>query len=217
MTHNDKIGTATMIETFTRRQILIAGGAFAGLATLGLPAAAETREIVEMTLGDPDAPVTVIEYASLTCPHCATFHREVLPRLKEEYIETGQVHFISREVFFDRPGLWGAMLARCAGEDRYFGMLDLLYAQQATWSRSDDPATVVEHLYSIGRQAGMTRETMDACLQDADFAQALVAWYQENATEHGIQSTPSFVINGERTGNLPWAEFRARIEAELAS
>jgi protein-disulfide isomerase len=215
--HSDNIGTATMIETLTRRQILIAGAAFAGLAALGVPAAAETREIVEMSLGDPDAPVTVIEYASLTCPHCATFHREVLPRLKEEFIETGQVHFISREVFFDRPGLWGAMLARCAGEDRYFGMLDLLYAQQATWSRAEDAPTIVEHLYAIGRQAGMTRETMDACLQDAEFAQALVAWYQENATEHGIQSTPSFVINGERTGNLPWADFRARIEAELAS
>jgi protein-disulfide isomerase len=109
------------------------------------------------------------------------------------------------------------MLARCAGVDRYFGMLDLLYAQQATWSRAEDAPTIVEHLYAIGRQAGMTREAMDACLQDAEFAQALVAWYQENATEHGIQSTPSFVINGERTGNLPWADFRALIEAELAS
>jgi protein-disulfide isomerase len=214
---NDKIGIAAMIETATRRQILLMGTAFATLAFLSLPASAESREIVEMTLGDPNAPVTVIEYASLTCPHCATFHRDVLPRLKEEFIETGLVYFISREVFFDRLGLWGAMLARCAGEDRYFGMLDILYAQQATWSRADDAPTIVEHLYGIGRQAGMSRDAMDACLQDGDFARDLVAWYQQNATEHGIQSTPSFVINGERTGNMSWAEFRSRIEAELAS
>jgi protein-disulfide isomerase len=206
----------------SRRQLLAAASAFALLSVLGVPALAQSDEapgieIAEKTLGDPDAPVTVIEYASLTCPHCAAFHRDVLPRLKEEFIETGQVFYIMREVYFDRPGLWASMLARCAGEDRYFGMLDLLYAQQAEWSRAADPAQIVENLYGIGRQAGMTREAMDACLQDADMARGLVAWYQENATVDEIQSTPSFLINGERTGNMPWAEFRGRIEAALAS
>jgi protein-disulfide isomerase len=211
----------------TRRQLLLTGAAIALLTGLGIPARAQTedaadaagaddRSIVEMTMGDPDAPVTVIEYASLTCPHCAVFHRDVLPRIREEFIETGQVHYIMREVYFDRPGLWGSMLARCAGEDRYFGVLDLLFAGQSEWTSAADPAQIVENLYGIGRQAGLTREGMDACFQDSDFARALVGWYQENATEHEIQGTPSFVINGERTGNLPWTEFRARIEAALS-
>jgi protein-disulfide isomerase len=220
----------------SRRTLLLAGGAVAigaaggGLWWLTRPGSPEplilpmveegevgaaAGEVTEMALGDPEAPVTIIEYASLTCPHCATFHREVLPQLKEEFIETGQVHYIAREVYFDRPGLWASMLARCAGEDRFFGMLDLLYARQQEWSRSDDPQEIVENLYGIGRQAGMTRERMDACLQDADFARTLVAWYQENAAAHGIQSTPSFVINGERVGNLAWPDFRARILQEL--
>jgi protein-disulfide isomerase len=206
------------LEFATRRQIVLGLAAAAALAGLGLPAHAEAgREIVEMTLGDPDAPVTVVEYASLTCPHCAAFHRDVMPRLKEEYIDTGRVHWINREVYFDRPGLWASMLARCAGEDRYFGMLDVLYARQAEWSRQSEPAQIIEELYGIGRQAGLGREAMDACFQDGDFARELVAWYQENATRDGVQSTPSFLINGDRTGNLPWAEFQARIEAALAS
>jgi protein-disulfide isomerase len=209
---------------FTRRHLLQGAAATATLAALGVtawsPARAQdaeaaSREVVEMTLGDPEAPVTMIEYASLTCPHCATFHREVFPRLKADYIDEGLVHFVSREVFFDRPGLWGAMIARCAGEDRYFGVIDLLYAQQATWSRATDAPTIVEHLYGIGRQAGLTRETMDACLTDADFAQALVAEYQRNATADGIESTPTFVINGERFRNMPWEELEGHIQAAL--
>jgi protein-disulfide isomerase len=203
--------------TTSRRRLLLGGFVATLSASLALPLSAEqtTREIVEMSLGDPDAPVTIVEYASLTCPHCANFHRDVLPAIREEYVETGRVHYVMREVFFDRPGLWGAMLARCAGEDRYFGMIDTLFAQQAAWTRAADPNQIVENLYGIGRQAGMTREAMDACFQDGDFARDLVAWYQENATRDEIQSTPSFLINGDRTGNLPLAEFRTRIDAAL--
>jgi protein-disulfide isomerase len=195
----------------TRRTVLTGAAAMALLARLGLPANAQDapREVVEMSLGDPDAPVTMIEYASLTCPHCATFHREVFPRLKEEFIDTGLVHFISREVYFDRPGLWAAMIARCAGEDRYFGVLDMLYARQAEWSRLPDAPTIVEALQGIGRQAGMTSETVNACLQDTAFAEALVARYQETATADGIESTPSFVINGRRVPNLAWADLQS--------
>lgn len=222
----------------TRRSMLAAAGAVAaggtGFVLFGRPGAAppalaqtEAPEagaavsgsgaVADMTLGDPDAPVSIIEYASLTCPHCARFHADVLPLLRERYIDTGDVHYIHREVYFDRPGLWAAMVARCAGADRYFGVLDLLYAEQATWSRASDAPSIMEHLYAIGRQAGLTREAMDACLSDEDFARTLVADYQANATTHGIDSTPSFVINGERTGNMPWNEFERRIEAALGN
>ncbi len=213
------------LDQLTRRDILLGGAALALVAALPRPLRAQEtadepqaepgREIVEMTMGDPDAPVTVIEYASFTCPHCAAFHRDVFPRLKEEYIDTGRIHYIMREVFFDRPGLWAAMLARCAGEDRYFGMAGLLFERQDTWARPAEAPVIVEELQALGRQAGMTRETMDACLQDNDFARALVARYQEQATADNIQSTPSFIINGEQVGNLPWEQFSARIDAAL--
>ena len=197
---------------FTRRHLLAAAAAF-----LAVPALAEgPRAVEEMSMGAADAPVTLIEYASLTCPHCATFHTTVLPEIKSAYVDTGKVRVISREVYFDRPGLWGAMIARCAGADRYFGVIDLLYRNQAEWSRATDAAGIVTGLYAIGRQAGMTDETMNACLQDAAFAEALVAEYQKNATADAIEATPTFILNGEKLSNMPWPQFQAKIDAALA-
>ena len=184
---------------------------------IGSPAEAQSASdadfarVPEMSLGDPDAPVTVIEYASLTCPHCANFHRSVLPQIKESYIDTGQVHWIKREVFFDRPGLWAAMLARCGDDSRFFPMVDLLYETQRDWSASSDPAAIADQLRRLGRQTGLSNDEVDACLQDAEQAQAMVAVYQHHATEHGIDSTPSFVVNGERHGNMSFEAFSALI------
>ena len=184
---------------------------------IGSPAEAQSAgdadfaRVPEMSLGDPDAPVTVIEYASLTCPHCANFHRSVLPQIKESYIDTGQVHWIKREVFFDRPGLWAAMLARCGDDSRFFPMVDLLYETQRDWSASSDPAAIADQLRRLGRQTGLSNDEVDACLQDAEQAQAMVAVYQHHATEHGIDSTPSFVVNGERHGNMSCEAFSALI------
>ncbi len=205
-----------MTPTLTRRSIMLAGAL--GLAGLAAPVAAqEAREVVEMSFGSPDAPVTLIEYASLTCPHCADFHTTVLPQIKSEYVDTGQVRVVYREVFFDRPSLWGAMIARCAGTDQYFGVIDLLFRNQAKWSQAADAAGVVAELQSIGRQAGMTDDAMNACLQDADFAQALVTEFQKNATADDVQATPSFVLNGEKVENMPWPDFKARIDAALGT
>lgn len=198
----------------SRRRLLAAAAA---TALLPAPLAAQgTREVLEMAMGVENAPVTLIEYASLTCPHCATFHTEVLPRLKEEYIDAGKVRMVYREVYFDRPSLWAAMIARCAGPERYFGVLDLLFRDQATWSRAETPEGIVNGLYAIGRQAGMTDADMQACLEDAAFAQAMVEEFQKNATADGIDSTPSFILDGEKLSNLPWPEMQARIEAALA-
>lgn len=173
-------------------------------------------EVVEYTLGDADAPVKMVEYASFTCPHCANFHRDTFKAFKEAYIDTGKVHFTYREVYFDRYGLWAGMVARCGGEDRYFGMVDLIYANQSDWARGADPATVAASLRRLGLQAGMDGEALDACMQDGDMAQALVARYQENAARDGLQSTPSFLINGTMvSGNMSIAEFSGLIDAEL--
>ncbi len=203
----------------TRRRLIAGAAALAAVMMLPrrLFAQGTSPEIVEMAMGDPDAPVTVIEYASLTCPHCAAFHTDVLPRIKENFIDTGKVRLVYREVFFDGPGLWGAMMARCAGPDRYFGVIDLLFRTQAEWSRMTDPAEITRALYSAGRQAGLGDAEMEACMTDAGFAEALVAEYQKNAAADGIDSTPSFIIDGEKAQNMPYAEFEARLNQALES
>ena len=98
--------------------------------------------IVEMTLGSEEAEVDIVEYASYTCPHCATFHTEIYPRLKKDYIETGKVRFIYREVYFDKYGLWASMIARCAGPEKFFGLTDLIYKSQEKWTRAGDDAAI---------------------------------------------------------------------------
>ena len=177
--------------------------------------AAQFDQVPDMRKGDPDAPVTVIEYASFTCPHCANFHRNVFPQLQAEFVDTGQVQWIKREVYFDRPGLWAAMLARCGGDSRYFPMVDLIYETQRDWAASSDPSAIAENLRSLGRRTGLTNEEVDVCLMDAEQAQAMVAVYQHNATEHGISSTPSFVVDGELHSNMGLDAFRALLSARL--
>ncbi|GFE49204.1 thiol-disulfide oxidoreductase [Roseobacter cerasinus] len=180
----------------------------------GAEADIDTSSIAEMSLGNPDAPVTVIEYASYTCPHCATFHSGPFKQLKADYIDTGKINFVYREVYFDRYGLWASMIARCAGSPQsFFGMSDLIYSGQSTWARAGDPTEIVGELRKIGRLAGLDSDTMEACLQDGDKARTLVAWYQENAEADGIDSTPSFVINGQKYSNMSYAEMAELIDA----
>lgn len=176
----------------------------------------DTSAIAEMQLGNPDAPVTVIEYASYTCPHCATFHQGAYKQLKADYIDTGKINFIYREVYFDRFGLWASMIARC-DPDRFFGITDLIYERQSEWSRAGTPPQIADELRKIGRLAGLENETLESCLQDADMAQTLVAWYQQNAEEHGIQSTPSFVINGQTYTNMSYGDFSSLIDEAIGS
>ena len=177
----------------------------------------DTSMVEEMTLGDPEAPVTVIEYASYTCPHCRTFHLGPLEDLKAEYVDTGQVHYIYREVYFDRPGLWAGLVARCAGPDRFFGLVDEIYRQQPEWARQESAEAVAGALRRIGLTAGIEPEALDACLSDAEKAVAMQAVFEANAAEHGINSTPSFVINGTTYQNMSYDEFAALIDAELGS
>ncbi|MGR3761448.1 DsbA family protein [Roseobacteraceae bacterium NS-SX3] len=175
----------------------------------------DTSTITEMVQGAEDAPVTLIEYASYTCPHCANFHTGPYKQLKADYIDTGKVKFIYREVYFDRYGLWASMIARCGGAEKFFGITNLIYEGQQEWARAGGATEIVDELRKIGRLAGLENEQLEACLQDGEKAQTLVTWYQENATEHGIESTPSFILNGKKVENQSYADFKKLIDAEL--
>lgn len=183
--------------------------------TQNTQATASDSAIAEMTLGNPDAPVTVIEYASFTCPHCARFHAEGFKQLKSDYIDSGKINFIYREVYFDRYGLWASMIARCAGPEKFFGMADLIYKGQSEWARAGEPAAIIDQLRKLGRLAGLGGDQLEACLQDENKARDLVAWYQQNAETDGIESTPSFLINGKKYANMPYDDM-ARIIDEAA-
>ena len=171
--------------------------------------------VEEMSLGNPDASVTVVEYASFTCPHCQNFHSSTLNEIKANYIDTGKINFVYREVYFDRFGLWAGMVARCGGSDRYFGLVDLIYENQSDWIAGGDPATIADNLRKLGKTAGLNDEQLDTCLNDGEMAQAMVAVFQKNATADDINSTPSFIINGEPYGNMGYAEFARILDEKL--
>lgn len=171
--------------------------------------------VQEMFMGDENAPVTIVEYSSFTCPHCKNFHTGVLPDLKSNYIDTGKVKFVYREVYFDRFGLWAGMVARCGGEARYFGIVDLIFEQQSDWIAGGDPTQIAQNLRTLGKSAGIDGDALEQCLNDSAKAQALVAVYQQNASADDVRATPSFVINGESFSNMNYADFAAAIDAKL--
>ncbi|SEN43552.1 Thioredoxin [Roseovarius tolerans] len=196
---------------------LIATGALA-LAMLAGPVQAQdadTSQVTEMTMGPADAKVKIIEYASFTCPHCASFHNGPLKELKADYIETDKVHFIYRDVYFDRFGLWASIVARCGGEEKFFGISDMLYEQQREWTNGQ-PAEIAENLRRIGKVAGIEPDALDACLNDEAKAKALVAWYQENAEAHEVNSTPTLIINEQKYSNMAYDELKGIIDEKLA-
>jgi protein-disulfide isomerase len=152
---------------------------------------------LDMVKGNSDAKVTIVEYASFTCPHCATFHKEIFPQLREQYIDTGKVKFIYREVYFDAPGLWGGLLARCMGPEKYFGIVDLLYKKQSKWASGSTEKEILNELFSIGRQVGMEDEQINKCMQNKEKSLKMIDAYLENSKIDKITSTPSLVINGK--------------------
>ena len=171
---------------------------------------------LDMILGNPAAPVTIIDYSSLTCPHCASFHSEIFPRIKEDYIETGKAKLIFREVYFDGPGLWSSMLARCLEKNQFFSIIDLLFRKQDEWSRGESQIDIVKGLTSIGRQAGIPESKVLECLKDQEKAKELVSWYKNNAVMDSVQSTPTILINGVRINdNRNYDGIRETIDSYL--
>jgi protein-disulfide isomerase len=205
-------------KTFLPALVLALGFALPGAAQeAATDPAAAAPELTYMSIGSPDATVKIIEYASFTCPHCRDFHETVYTSLKTDYIDTGKVQFEFREVYFDKYGLWAAMMARCGGQLRFFGITDILYNTQQDWAGTDDPAAVLENLKRIGRTAGMDNAALDVCMNDGAMAQALVTQYQTNAEKDGVEGTPTLFINGEKHSNMNYADLKAIIDPLLAN
>lgn len=190
--------------TLTRRTMFLAaaGSAYAlapektlaqrvnvQLSDLDKPAA-----LGDKVLGQESAPVTIIEYASMTCPHCADFHTQTLPKLKEKYIDTGKVKLIFREFPLDPLAAGASILARCAPGDRYFPMIDVLYRLQRNWAAANDP---VAALQQIARQTGFTQESFDACLRNQSLLDGVTAERDRASQRFGVNSTPTLFINGQ--------------------
>ncbi|MBN8632750.1 MAG: DsbA family protein [Rhodobacterales bacterium] len=204
-----------------RRAMIALAAAATAAMTPALAQEATTTETPaaapgDFSLGSPDAKVKMVEYASFTCPHCAHFHETVFGQLKKDYIDTGKVHFTLREVYFDRPGLWGAIIARCGGEMKYFGIQDMLFSKQAEWAGTDDPNQIVANLKTIGRAAGLEDAAMDACLNDTANAEAMIKQFQTNFEADGVEGTPTLFINGTKYSNMSYDELKPILDAELA-
>ena len=188
-----------------------------GFAYAADPSKVESKYI-EMSKGNDEAPVVFVEYASLTCPACAAFHSNVYPQLNKEYIETGRVKFIHREIYFDKAGLWAALTARCTNVvNRYFGMLELLYSEQSTWSRYESSDKIVDALLKISAKSGIKKAKAISCLEDQEKALDLVSQYQIYVDKDAIESTPTFIINGKKYTNRSYDELKKIIDKELAN
>jgi protein-disulfide isomerase len=167
----------------------------------------------EITLGDPSAPVTVIEYASMTCSHCAHFHETTFTPFKEKYIDTGKVHFIFREFPLDPLATAAFMLARCLPEDRYMPLVDILFSQQKNWAFADDPSSA---LLNIVKQAGFTQETFNTCLTNQEILDGVTWVKNRGAEEFEVSATPTFFINGnKKSGALSLETLDQEIEPLL--
>jgi protein-disulfide isomerase len=201
----------------SRRQILLAGAAVAALG-LATPAFAvdvaqlnKPPALGEMALGaGEDAKVTVIEYASATCPHCATFHKDVWPKLKAEYVDTNKIRFVFREFPLNDPALAAFMIARAAPKEAYFPLIDAMFSTLDTWAQKP-----VEGLLNIARQAGFTEEKFNATLKDEALARGIRA-IMDDGVKFGVKGTPSFFINGELfDGERTYEAFKAKIDPLL--
>ena len=200
--------------SLNRRELLTAGAALAlaaaAVTTGALPPfatlafAADTNPSPEdlahagpdgdVMIGSDKAPVTVIEYASMTCPHCAHFEETTLPELKKRYIDTGKVRYVMREFPLDALAAAGFMLARCAGPDKYETVIETLFAKQPDWVVQQP----IEPLKAIAKQFGFTEDSFNACLANQKVLDNIQAVRDHAVNKLGVNSTPTFFINGKR-------------------
>jgi protein-disulfide isomerase len=209
---------------WTQTKALLGAGFFAAAVACAGPSAAQQpaqppaggqlAALPDMVLGDPRAPLTIIEYASLSCPHCADFHNVTLPRIKTEYIDTGKAKLIFREFPLNQPAIYGAVLARCSGPQRFFPFVETMFKQQAAWVAATD---VVARLTKIAQIGGMTAAEYQAYLNDRTLTNQIVQTRLEGENRFRVQSTPTFIIGDQVVeGALPYEQFHQAIEDVMA-
>jgi protein-disulfide isomerase len=159
--------------------------------------------LADKRIGSADAPNLIIQYSSLGCSHCADFHTQSLPTLRRQYLDTGIASYIYRDFPLDRPSLLGAMVARCAGDSRYFAVLDVIYQSQWTWAYTSDPWSALQ---TVLRSAGLAQSLIDACVATDGLEQGVTAMCDQGIATYGISGTPTFIVNGTKVvGNVPLA------------
>lgn len=168
----------------------------------------------EMFLGQADAPVTIIEYMSLGCPHCKKFHEVILPQVKADYLDTGKARIVFRDFPLDGVALAGAQLTRCVSPMAYFAMVDTLFAQQETWHVQNGAPMIA----NIAKGAGMDQATFDACLANQALREKIANGAKQAQEVYKVEATPTFFINGRKMGGVgDYAPFKEAVEAALAA
>lgn len=171
------------------------------------------KSMKEMTVGKEDAPLTIIEYVSLGCSHCASFHHESYPNLKKDFIDTGKVKLVFRDFPLGTPALAATMIARCSGPQRYFGFVDIFFRSQSQWSQTNNP---LDALIKVARFGGMTPSDVKTCVNNQDLLTRIQKQKQNAYEEHGVNATPYFVIGTKKlSGGIPYSEFKKIVETEL--
>ncbi|NQV83995.1 MAG: DsbA family protein [Rhodospirillales bacterium] len=167
----------------------------------------------EMSIGKADAPVTIIEFSSLGCPHCAKFHRDTLPQIKKDYIDTGKVRLIFQDFPLGNPALAASMVARCSGPKKFFGFIEILFRSQAQWANSKNP---LQALSQVARFGGMSEDDVQACLKYQSVLEHIRQGALVGQEKYKINSTPSFVIGKEIiSGAHPFEVFQEAIDKAL--
>ena len=154
-------------------------------------------------LGSPTAPITIVEYASLTCPHCAHFTDEVLPELKKKWIDTGKVKLVLRDFPLDDEAVHASMIARCAPHDRFYAFIDTFFSDQANWAAAPDYRAALSRLAELG---GMSKNEVDSCLKDATLENKVISSRLVAANQLGVNATPTFFVNGTKFSGAPTVE-----------
>jgi len=190
------------------------------IGTIAAQAETDKPAVIEMSLGMEAAPIEVIEYASFTCPHCKNFNDNIFPKLKSEYIDTGKIKFIYRETYFDRYSVWANMVARCAPQQSFFGVVKEIYSEQENWlplARANKDLEVVEEFRKIGKLAGLTDPDLDSCLADREMLKELIGWHKTNMETHEISGTPGIVIDGVVTSSTSFEAISKLLDEKLGS
>jgi protein-disulfide isomerase len=199
--------------------VLSLAGVAPALAQAPTKPAANAQQLLAPTpqdriLGKADAPITIVEYASLTCPHCAHFDKDVLPKLKEKWIDSGKAKLILRDFPLDEPAMRAAMVARCAPPERFYPMVDTLFADQEKWAAAKDYRAALERIAKLG---GISDKDFKSCIGDKKLEDQVAGSRLTAAKDLGVDSTPTFFVNGTKFNGAPTAEAFDQLLSGLAA